>query len=192
MPAATPPLRRAATSPGVPIYWLAGGKVADNYSDFYDGSWDSNAPTDESGTVIATGIEVFTGSNSNGSGFEMRQFGTDADTVRIGRPGSAGRELDGGQDREKTQSHSFYGFSDIFTIYTFAPLQLTTAVVDGATLTLTYSETLDSEVSASGCGLQREGGKRAAYGVECAGQGNGRDSNAGNGSAARRGGDREL
>ena len=25
---------------GVPIYWLGGGKVADDYADFYDGSWD--------------------------------------------------------------------------------------------------------------------------------------------------------
>ena len=27
------------TGTGVPIYWLGGAKVADNYTDFYDGSW---------------------------------------------------------------------------------------------------------------------------------------------------------
>ena len=27
-------------SPGVPIYWVKGKKVADDYADFYDGSWD--------------------------------------------------------------------------------------------------------------------------------------------------------
>ena len=28
---------------GVPIYWLNGNKVADQYQDFYDGSWDEEA-----------------------------------------------------------------------------------------------------------------------------------------------------
>ena len=35
---------------GVPIYWLNGNKVANNYADFYDGSWDNEANAkDESG-----------------------------------------------------------------------------------------------------------------------------------------------
>ena len=29
-----------STDKGVPIYWLDGAKVADDYEDFYDGSWD--------------------------------------------------------------------------------------------------------------------------------------------------------
>ena len=33
---------------GVPIYWLNGAKVADDYADFYDGSW-SNATSRETG-----------------------------------------------------------------------------------------------------------------------------------------------
>ena len=38
------------TGTGVPIYWLNGAKVADNYADFYDGSWSNEAnPKDESG-----------------------------------------------------------------------------------------------------------------------------------------------
>ena len=36
---------------GVPIYWLSGTKVADDYADFYDGSWDSEQPRDEFGNV---------------------------------------------------------------------------------------------------------------------------------------------
>ncbi len=31
------------------VYWLNGTKVADNYGDMYDGSWDSNADRIESG-----------------------------------------------------------------------------------------------------------------------------------------------
>ena len=30
----------ATTGTGVRIYWLYGNKVADNYDDFYDGTWD--------------------------------------------------------------------------------------------------------------------------------------------------------
>ena len=40
------------TDMGVPIYYLNGAKVADNYSDFYDGTWDSHDPTNELGTEL--------------------------------------------------------------------------------------------------------------------------------------------
>ena len=40
-----------ATDKGVPIYWLNGAKAADQYEDFYDGSWDDEAnDKNESGT----------------------------------------------------------------------------------------------------------------------------------------------
>ena len=39
------------TDKGVPIYWLNGAKAADEYEDFYDGSWDDEAnDKNESGT----------------------------------------------------------------------------------------------------------------------------------------------
>ena len=39
------------TGTGVPIYWLNGNKVADNYADFYDETWDDEAnDKNESGT----------------------------------------------------------------------------------------------------------------------------------------------
>ena len=40
-----------STDKGVPIYWLNGAKVADEYEDFYDGDWDDEAnDKNESGT----------------------------------------------------------------------------------------------------------------------------------------------
>ena len=33
----------STTGTGVPIYWLKGARVANNYADFYDGSWDDEA-----------------------------------------------------------------------------------------------------------------------------------------------------
>lgn len=145
-------------SPGVPVYWLGGDKVADHYGDFYDGSWDSNVPTDESGTVILAGVEVFTGSTSNGSGFDIRTFG--ADSVRIGKPGTPGEELDGGGDRPSGESHSFYGLSGIFKIVGVVPPALSTVVVDGATLTLAFNNRLDRfSVPAASAFTVRVGGE---------------------------------
>ena len=40
-----------STDKGVPIYWLNGAKAADQYEDFYDGTWDDEAnDKNESGT----------------------------------------------------------------------------------------------------------------------------------------------
>ena len=39
------------TGTGVPIYWLNGDQVADNYADFYDGSWDQES-VDEDGVGV--------------------------------------------------------------------------------------------------------------------------------------------
>ena len=45
------PRTPATTDKGVPIYWLNGAKAADQYEDFYDGTWDDEAnDKNESGT----------------------------------------------------------------------------------------------------------------------------------------------
>ena len=54
------------TDAGVPIYYLNGEKIADNYNDFYDGSWDSVEPRDENGDVL-TSVVVWTGTQSDGT-----------------------------------------------------------------------------------------------------------------------------
>ena len=46
---------------GVPIYWLSGAKAADNYTDFYDGSWDSRAGTNQLGWQLTPAPEGYTG-----------------------------------------------------------------------------------------------------------------------------------
>ena len=87
-----------SSEPGVPIYWLNGSKVADNYADFYDGSWD-----DEANNRTESGIDTLdtsltanrpaTGSNHNGteafSGATSRALG--AANVRVGRPNVSGQ-----------------------------------------------------------------------------------------------------
>ena len=66
------------TGTSVPIYWLNGRKVADNYGDFYDGTWDDETrPKNEHGSGTSVG-RFWTGSNNNGTGAtddHQRQLG---------------------------------------------------------------------------------------------------------------------
>ncbi|MYA52742.1 MAG: hypothetical protein F4X89_04570, partial [Dehalococcoidia bacterium] len=56
---------------GVPIYWLNGDKVADEYADFYDGTWDSEAARNQTGALAGNNhgsqIRVWTGSTTMGA-----------------------------------------------------------------------------------------------------------------------------
>ena len=57
---------------GVPIYWLNGNKVADDYADFYDGDWDDEAndknPSGNNGpNTSSSGNYPRTGCNHNGT-----------------------------------------------------------------------------------------------------------------------------
>ena len=71
------------TGTGVPIYWLKGGKVADDYADFYDGSWSNEAnPKTESGNNPSHAISIFTGSKNNGTeAFDQGDQGSSSGTI---------------------------------------------------------------------------------------------------------------
>ena len=60
-----------SSNQGVPIYWLAGDKIADDYADFYDGTWDAEySATDESGGAYddgGMGVGVWTGTDDDGT-----------------------------------------------------------------------------------------------------------------------------
>ena len=58
--------RTRSTDTDAPIWWVKGDKVADNYADFYDGSWDSRSAKNEYGTTPINEQRVWTGSLSNG------------------------------------------------------------------------------------------------------------------------------
>ena len=55
------------TGTGVKIYWMGSSeKVADNYADLLDGSWDNESPTDKNGN--ASSVQFFwTGSDDDGT-----------------------------------------------------------------------------------------------------------------------------
>jgi hypothetical protein len=113
-----------STDKGVPIYWLNGAKAADQYEDFYDGSWDDEAnDKNESGTdahdTSQTANWPWTGCNHDGT--EARQFagtvsrglGSNND-VRYGRPDSSTVDhgpLNGLQNGPKAENRPLYGLS---------------------------------------------------------------------------------
>ena len=99
---------------GPPIYWLYGTKAADDYADFYDGSWDSNLGKTESGGTVPGVSEVYTGSNADGT----KSLGNEAGiigSVKVGyaNTGSGGSEISGPTG---SGSQRFYALSPIITV----------------------------------------------------------------------------
>ena len=112
------------TGTGVPIYWVNGNKLADGYSDFYDGSWDDETNIkDESGENRSSPLLIFTGSDNDGTesfvASSSRAFGMN--NVRMGQLGATGTvnsPLSGNFVAGKNENYPFYGLSPVFTIAT--------------------------------------------------------------------------
>ena len=109
----------ATTGTGVPIYWVNGGKAADDYADFYDGTWDARAWRDEDGSYngAMTNDRIWTGSSDDGT----------EDTTNSGLatgPRSASAWVSGGrlqsplnvESRPHAEAHHFYGVSPVFRV----------------------------------------------------------------------------
>ena len=104
------------TGTGVPIYWLNGAKVADDYADFYDGSWDSNAPRTETGAGVGTPT-VKTGSTAAGT--EADALGGNSAT--IGKPATAGQEMNTGGTAANINQQRLYGLSPVLVAVSEPP-----------------------------------------------------------------------
>ena len=68
----------AMSGTGVPIYWLNGAKLADDYTDFYDGDWDEEAAgRSETGAAVTltSSSEIWTGSAQDGTKSINRTLG---------------------------------------------------------------------------------------------------------------------
>ena len=116
----------ATTGTGVRIYWLNGNKVADNYGDFYDGSWDDEvALRYESGDLRSDSNSIATGSRHDGT--KDTRFGGSAlgaTTVRLGEPNNAHRGPLQSTSHANTGSFKFYGLSQIFQVDVTPVLQI--------------------------------------------------------------------
>ena len=117
------------TGRGVPIYWLDGTKVADNYADFYDGSWDDEInDKNESGTDAHDTSQEdnypFTGCMNDGTesfagATRPRSLGAPLGFVRIGRPNSSGTlqdPIDGNDVADTAATRPMYGLSAVFQV----------------------------------------------------------------------------
>ena len=106
----------ASTDTSAPIYWLNGQKVADDYADLYDDSWDSNEPRLPDGTILTAfgfAARTSTGCDSDGTIHSTNYLG--ADEVIQGVPVESGAELS--QDRTaNTNLRRYYGLSPIFQV----------------------------------------------------------------------------
>ena len=72
---------------GVRIYWLNGDKAADQYEDFYDGSWDQQADAwNESGVEynLSARRYVATGSSKDGTTDQSNPLGASSGEVQLG------------------------------------------------------------------------------------------------------------
>ena len=117
----------STTGTGVPIYWLRGGKIADDYDDFYDGDWDDEAnPTDESGEA-AKGA-VWTGSNDDGTKHAKSLGGGGRANAIAGQLG-AHKPLTG-RERWRELDGAFYALSEVFTVVSPAAIETVEIVSD--------------------------------------------------------------
>ncbi len=115
---------------GVPIYWLGGAKAADEYEDFYDGSWDSYVFRDQTGNEASL-LRVWTGTNNDGtaaSNFLGSTDGVGAGTKTSGKHFVNSVLFPG-------ITHPFYGLSAVFQVAAaVTPPSLSALTVSAGTL----------------------------------------------------------
>ena len=102
----------ATTGTGVPIHWLGGERVADDYADLYDKDWDSVSGKTEGGDSY-TGL-VWTGGNKAGEKSGQRYAG--ADEVRLGDLSDATLPLSSPQAAASSETHPLYALSPVITV----------------------------------------------------------------------------
>ena len=106
-----------SSAKGVAIYWLNGPQVADQYEDFYDGSWDNESDwTDETGTRRGGLIEVFTGSLGDGTEHQNSNSLGHAAFVATGGLNSTNHSPLTGNFRPVDELHRLYGLSPVFEV----------------------------------------------------------------------------
>ena len=123
----------ATTGDGVPIYWLDGEKVADNYADFYDGSWDSRNPQNRNGIAVSVATTVLTGTNADGSG-DLLFLPGGGGPYRIGLLNQG----EGAEIRSATTNSTFnaqYALSPVLTVAAPGEAAIA-AVLDGLSLSV--------------------------------------------------------
>ena len=107
---------------GVPIYWLRGAKVADDYEDFYDGDWDDEAsPTDSTAKVVTVTTQPWTGSSNDGTELFAGTVSLALGRTRVGIAGldstTVGHgPLSGGDIAATGMLRPLFGLSQVYVV----------------------------------------------------------------------------
>ena len=107
---------------GVPIYWVGGSKVADDYADFYDGDWDDETNVrDSRGRLHTVPPVVWTGSAHDGTELMVNgvSHALGQPQAGYGTPGSntpGAGPLYSGSTADSTVLHSLYGLTSVYRV----------------------------------------------------------------------------
>ena len=106
------------TGTGVPVYWLNGNRLADDYADLYDGTWDDVTNRKNENGNAESDVSVWTGSSDDGTeahdgqySYALGSTATRADAM-AGRLGS-GQPLSGEILSQRLNSRPLYGLSQV-------------------------------------------------------------------------------
>ena len=103
---------------GIRTFYYRGRKVADSYTDLYDGTWDTNEPRDEDGTVTTVN-RVFTGTRNNGTtGLPLGS----TTFVDVGNPRSTDSPLSLSSVGIPSSLRPVYALSDVLTVPDLMPM----------------------------------------------------------------------
>ncbi|MDE0497177.1 MAG: hypothetical protein OXH86_07475, partial [Acidimicrobiaceae bacterium] len=133
------------------IWWLGGAKAADDYADFYDGSWDNYARTNESGASRAS-TNVWTGSNNDGTKHATQPLSATGLTARRGQPQSGSFPLSTGGSSVVT-NYPLYGMSPLFKVEQRPTVSISATSVSAGELSTVTLQVLLSEANSSGAAL---------------------------------------
>ena len=152
-------------SPGVPIYWLKtnpgnGAKVADDYADFYDGSWDNYIPRNESGGLLFSEpldpflIKIWTGTSNNGTKGGAPFGNSLTQNADYGELNSFTKGPLAHSSAFNTEQHELYGLSPVFEVGV-VPVDVSLsvsasgAVTEGGSVTITATASQQNDTGAA-------------------------------------------
>ena len=111
---------------GIPIYWLGGNKVADNYTDFYDGTWDDEANDknqlgNDAHDTSQTTNQPWTGCDHDGTEYVAAGLSValGKNAVQTGQPNSpigTRGPLRGTGSSLSSSTRPFYALSPVFQV----------------------------------------------------------------------------
>ena len=114
---------------GVPIYWLNGNKVADEYEDFYDGDWDDEANRKTEAGTASSDTTIRTGSDPDGTekGFGAFSLALGKSLATVGIPDSSATgsgPLSSDTNAADSSTLPLYGLSGVFTVVAPPPTEV--------------------------------------------------------------------